>query len=66
MEHRAEAGAAVVAEADRRLAEAAIPCRPGHASIARVDLSKSLHSDPRCAEKAADGAPAHSAADAPG
>jgi hypothetical protein len=30
------------------------------------NLSKSLHPDPRCAEKAADGAPARGAADAPG
>src|SRR5215472_12788653 len=45
--------------------EAAIPCRSGHASIARDDLSQSLYSDTRCAEKGADGTPAHGAADAP-
>jgi DNA-binding CsgD family transcriptional regulator len=66
MAHRAEARAAVVAEADRRLAEVAIPCQQRHAGIARDDLSKSLHSDTRCAEKGADDAPAHRAADAPG
>src|SRR5215475_2937714 len=65
MARRAEARAAVVAEADLRLAEAAIPCRSGHASIARDDLSQSLYSDTRCAEKGADGTPAHGAADAP-
>src|SRR5215470_9937443 len=65
MARRAEARAAVVAEADLRLAEAAIPCRSGHAGIARDDLSQSLYSDTRCAEKGADGTPAHGAADAP-
>src|SRR6516162_9437957 len=65
MARRAEARAAVVAEADLRLAEAAIPCRSGHAGIARDDLSQSLYSDTRCAEKGADGPPAHGAADAP-
>src|SRR5262249_39016133 len=42
-----------------------LPCRSGHASIARDDLSQSLYSDTRCAEKGADGTPAHGAADAP-
>ena len=42
MEHRAEAGAAVVAEADRRLAEAAIPCRPGHAGTSHKSIYRSL------------------------
>ena len=46
------------------LAEAAIPCRPRHAGIARNDLSESLYSDTRRAEEGADGAPADSAADA--
>ena len=45
-------------------AEAAIPCRPRHADIARNDLSKSLYSGPRRAEEAADGASADGAADA--
>jgi IS30 family transposase len=48
---RAEARAGVDAEADLRLAGAAIPCRPRHAAIARNDLSKSLCSDTRCAEE---------------
>ena len=65
MARRAEARAPVVAGADLRLAEAAIRCRPRRADIARNDLSKSLYSDPRRAEEAADGAPAYSAADAP-
>jgi hypothetical protein len=65
MARRAEARAGVVAGADRRLAEAAIPCRPRHAAIARNDLSKSLCADPRRAEEGADGTPAHGAADAP-
>ena len=64
MAGRAEARTAVVAGADRRLAEAATPCRPRHADIARNDLSKSLYSDPRRAEEAADGASADGAADA--
>ena len=38
----AEARAPGVAGADLWLAEAAIPCRPGHASISRNDLSESL------------------------
>src|SRR5690242_4251025 len=38
----AEAHAPLVAAADLRLAEAAIPCRPGHSGIARNDLPKSL------------------------
>src|SRR6516165_10363319 len=42
MARRAEARAPVVAGADLWLAEAAIPCRPGHASISRNDLSESL------------------------
>ena len=51
MARRAEARTAVVAGADLRLAEAATPCRPRHADIARNDLSKSLYSDPRRAEE---------------
>src|SRR5215831_2031238 len=46
-------------------AEAAIPCRPRHASISRNDLSESLYPDTRRAEESADGAPAYNAADAP-
>ena len=65
MARRAEARAAMVAGADLRLAEAAIPSRPRHAGISRNDLSESLYSDPRRAEEGADGAPAYSAADAP-
>ena len=61
MAGRAEARTAVVAGADRRLAEAATPCRPRHADIARNDLSKSLGRDPRRAEEAADGASADGA-----
>lgn len=61
----AEARAPVVARADLRLAEAAIPCRPTHAVVSRDDLSKSLYSDPWRTEERADGTPAHSAADAP-
>src|SRR6516164_4543898 len=64
MVRRAEAGTAVVAGADLRLAEAATPYRPRHADIARNDLSKSLYSDPRRAEETADGASADGAADA--
>src|SRR6516165_3189647 len=60
----ASARAAVVAGADLRLAEAATPCRPRHADIARNDLSKSLYSDPRHSEETADGASADGAADA--
>src|ERR1700752_679316 len=64
MARRAEARTAVVAGVDLRLAEAAIRCRPRHADIARNDLSQSLYSDPRRAEKAADGASADGATDA--
>ena len=64
MARRAEARTAVVAGADLWLAEAATACRPRHADIARNDLSKSLYSDPRRAEEAADGASADGAADA--
>src|SRR5215472_6330407 len=64
MARRAQARTAVVAGADLRLAEAAIPCRPRHADIARNDLSKSFYSDPRRAEETADGASADGAADA--
>src|SRR5262249_43617018 len=46
MARRAEARAAVVAEADLRLAEAAIPCRSGHAGIAR-DVALRLNQRPR-------------------
>src|SRR6516164_5587954 len=62
MARRAQARTAVVAGADLRLAEAAPPCRPRHADIARNDLSKSLYSDPRRAEETADGASADGAA----
>src|SRR6516162_2086553 len=65
MARRAEARAPVVAGADLWLAEAAIPCRPGHASISRNDLSESLYPDTRRAEEGADGAAAYNAADAP-
>src|SRR6516165_66143 len=64
MARRAQARTAVVAGADRRLAEAATPSRPRHADIARNDLSKSLYSDPRRAEETADGASADGPADA--
>src|SRR5271155_5072582 len=60
-----EARAAMVAGADLRLAEAAVPDRPRHADISRSDLSQSLCSDPRRAEEGADGTVAHQAADAP-
>jgi hypothetical protein len=66
MARRAEARAPMVAGADLWLAEAAIPCRPRRAGISRNDLSASLYSDTRRAEQGADGAPADSAADAPG
>src|SRR5215467_10965542 len=65
MARRAEARAPVVAGADLWLAEAAIPCRPRHASISRNDLSESLYPDTRRAEEGADGAAAYNAADAP-
>src|SRR5262249_4825550 len=51
MARRAEARAPVVAGADLWLAEAAIPCRPRHASISRNDLSESLYPDTRRAEE---------------
>src|SRR5262249_55111249 len=60
-----EARASVVAGADLRQAEAAVPDRPRHADISRSDLSQSLHSDTRRAEEGADGAVAYRAADAP-
>ena len=44
MAANAEARAAVVAEPDRRLANAAIPCQPKHAGN---DLPKSVYSDLR-------------------
>jgi hypothetical protein len=66
MARRAEARAPMVAGADLWLAEAAIPCGPRRAGISRNDLSESLYSDTRRAEQGADGAPADSAADAPG
>src|ERR1700761_2542182 len=40
-----EAGAAVVAAADRRLAETAISRRPEHAAVPRNDLSQPVRSD---------------------
>src|SRR3974377_387629 len=64
MARRAEARTEVVAGADLRVDEGATPCRPRHADIARNDLSKSFHSDPRRAEETADGASADGAADA--
>jgi len=42
MARGAEACAAMVARADLRLAEAAVPDRPRHADISRSDLSQSL------------------------
>ena len=42
MARRAEARTAVVAGADLRLAEAATPCRPRHADIARKRIHRSL------------------------
>src|SRR5215469_11406481 len=60
-----EARTSVVAGADLRLAEAAVPDRPRHADISRSDLSQSLHSDTRRAEEGAGGAVAYGAADAP-
>ena len=50
---------AMVIGADLWLAEAAVPDRPGHADIPRSDLSQSLRSDARRAEKGADGALAY-------
>src|SRR5262245_2013897 len=55
MARGAEACAAMVARADLRLAEAAVPDRPRHADISRSDLSQSLCSDARRAEEGADG-----------
>src|SRR6266404_5147602 len=59
MVRRAEARAAVVAEARVRL-------RSGYAGLSRDDLSQPLRSDPRGAEEGTHGALAHGAADAPG
>src|SRR5262249_51078003 len=64
MARGAEACAAMVATADLRLAEAAVPDRPRHADISRSDLSQSLCSDARRAEEGADGTVAYKAADA--
>src|SRR3954468_7065749 len=61
-----ETGAAMVAGADCRLAETAVPNRPGHAAISRNDLPKSLHSGARRPEERADGAFAHQTATAAG
>src|SRR6187455_1255450 len=61
----AEACAAMVARADLRLAEAAVPDRPRHADILRSDLSQSLCSDARRAEEGADGTVTYKKADAP-
>src|SRR5271156_6222660 len=55
MARRAQARIPVVARADLWLAEAAIPCRPRHASISRNDLSESLYPDTRRAEEEVDG-----------
>src|SRR4029077_18220487 len=60
----AEACAAMVARADLRLAEAAVPDRPRHADILRSDLSQSLCSDARRAEEGADGTVTYKKADA--
>ena len=62
MARGAEACAAMVARADLRLAEAAVPT--DHADIPRSDLSQSLCSDARRAEEGADGTVAYKAADA--
>jgi hypothetical protein len=51
-----ETGAAMVAGADRRLAEAAVPNRPGHAALTRNDLSQPVRLDARRLEERADGA----------
>src|SRR5262245_46188193 len=59
MARGAKACAAMVARADRRLAEAAVPDRPRHADISRSDLSQSLCSDARRAEEGADGTVAY-------
>src|SRR5262249_11071817 len=64
MARGAEACAAMVARADLRLAEAAVPDRPRHADISRSDLSQALCSDARRAEEGADGTVAYKAADA--
>src|SRR5215475_4841264 len=64
MARGAEACAAMVARADLRLAEAAVPDRPRHADISRSDLSQSLCSDARRAEEGANGTVAYKAADA--
>src|SRR4029078_8261442 len=60
----AEACAAMVARADLRLAEAAVPDRPRHADIVRGDLSQYLWSDARRAEEGADGTVTYKKADA--
>jgi len=54
----------MVARADLRLAEAAVPDRPRHADILRSDLSQSLCSDARRAEEGADGTVTYKKADA--
>src|SRR4029077_11299855 len=64
MARGAEACAAMVARADLRLAEAAVPDRPRHVDISRSDLSQSLCSDARRAEAGADRTVAYQAADA--
>src|SRR3982074_3479678 len=61
----AEARAAMVTGADLWLAEAGVPDRPRDANISRSDLSQSLRSAARRAEKGADGALAHQTSDAP-
>src|SRR5204862_9314 len=47
--------AAMVAGTDLRLAEAAVPDRPGHADISRSDLSQPIRSDARRTEERTDG-----------
>ena len=54
MARGAEACAAMVARADLRLAEAAVPDRPRHADIPRSDLSQSLVQTRGVLKKAAD------------
>src|SRR5260370_32779927 len=65
MARGAKARAAMVTGADLWLAEAGVPDRPRHADIPRSDLSQSVCSDARRAEKGADGALAHQTSDAP-
>ena len=63
MARGSETRAAMVAGADRRLVEAAVPNRSRHADIPRSHLSQSLHPGPRRAEEGADSTLAYWAAD---